>query len=153
MINRLIAIQLLWELLCYLCYPRIWFDNSGFGWFQILWIFYFKLLSLLYSLILHKCSIFCIRYTSSTTPNLPLLNQTPHASNYISKLRLQDVYLSSLVIICLPVFCFCYLATTLTIQWWSCHLSKRRRPITSNWLFNLTHIVLKGGKPHVLINS
>ena len=140
--NRLIAIELLWGLLWYLCYPSILI------WEFRLWIIP-NTLDLPSEAFVIWCSVSYTRYTSSM---LRILHQihifvnsrlgssqpSPHASNRISEPSLQDVHPSSPVAIGLPAFGLCHPANTLTIQWESWRLHKGRRPIASNRLLNLT---------------
>ena len=128
--NRLIAIKLLWGLLCYWCYPSIliwWFrlwiisntlDPSSEAF--VIWcsVFYTRYTSLMLC-ILHQIHIFVNSRPGSTQPS-------PHASNRVSEPSLQDVHPSSLVAISLPANGLCHLANTLAIQWGSWRLSSQR---------------------------
>ena len=118
-----------------------WSDDSGCGLFQILWILYPRLLSFDAQYLIPdthlQCSASYTRYISLSTPDLALPSRAL-MHPIISKPSLQDVHLLSPVAIGLPAFGFCHLANTLTIQWGSWRLHKRRRSIASNRLLNLT---------------
>ena len=124
--NELIAIELLWGLLCYLCYPSI-----SIWWFR-LWI----IPNTPSKAFVIWCSVSYTRYTSSM---LRILHQihifvnsrlgssqpSPHASNRVSEPSLQDVHPSSLIAISLPANGLRHLANTLAIQWGSWRLSSQ----------------------------
>ena len=156
--DRLIAIKLLWKLLCYLCYPSIliwWFRR---GLFQILWILYPRPLSFnaQYFIPDTHCwgSVSYTRYILLLILDLALFSQA-FIHLIISKPSFHDVHRSSPVAIGLSVFGYHYLATILTIQWESWRLITRKRGQLHSTGFStlpLT-IVLKGSKSHALTSG
>ena len=124
--NRLIAIKLLWELLCYLCYPsisiwwfRLWIIPNTPSEAFVIWcsVSYTRYTSSMLR-ILHQIHIFVNSRPGSTQPS-------PHASNCVLEPSLQDVHPSSLVAIGLPADGLCHLVNTLTIQWGSWRFSSQ----------------------------
>ena len=132
MINKLIAIKLLWGLLCYLCYLSI-----SIWWFR-LWIIP-NTLDFLSKAFIIWCSVSYTRYTLSNQCYVSYTRYTPLSTldltlpsralmhPIVSELSLQDVHPSSLVVLSLPAFSLCHLATTLVIQWESWRLSQKEK--------------------------
>ena len=126
------------------------FDNSGCGLFQILWILYSRTLSFNVQYFTPDTDCWCTRYTSLSTPDSALPSRAL-MHWIISEPSLQDVYLSSPVVIGLPAFGLCHLTTTLAIQWKSWRLITRResRLYPTDFLTSPPTVVLKSGKPYI----
>ena len=137
--NRLIAIELLWGLFCYLCYPNILI------WWSRLWIIP-NTLDLPFKAFVIWCSVSYSRYTFSMHQIHLFVNfrlnssqPSPHTSNCISKLKPSrrtpvklDCYWPARLWFLSSSHYPGYLMKKLTSH------HKGRRPIASNRLLNLT---------------
>ena len=142
-------------MLCYLCY------------FSIL-IWWFRLSMIPNTLdppseaFVVRCSVSYTKYTLSmhqihtfVNSRLGSFQPSPHTSNCVSELSLQDVHLSSPVAISLPAFDLCHLAITLAIQWRSWRLitegGGQLRP--TSFSTSPPNVVFKDSKHHALTSS
>ena len=132
------------------------FDDSGFGLFEILWIFYPRPSSFNAQYLISDthcwCSTFYTRYISlsildSIFPSRALMHPIVY-QNW----SFQDVHPSSPVAIGLPTFGLCYLAIIMAIQWKSWRLITKRKSRLHLIGFSISPpiMALKGGKPHAL---
>ena len=146
--NRLIAIKLLWGLLCYLCYPSISI------WWSRLWIIS-NTLDRSFEAFVIWCSVSYTRYISLSIPDLTLPSRALMHPIVYQNQSFQNVHLSNPVAIGLPAFGLHYLATTLAIQWKSWRLitseGGRLRPTSFSTLPPI--VAPKGGKPHALTSE
>ena len=134
-------------------------DDSGFGLFQIYWIFCPRPLSFNAQYLIPDTHYWCpasyTRYISLSTLNLTFPSQALMHPIVYQNRSLQDIHPSSPVAIGLPAFGLCYLAITLAIQWKSWRLITKRegRLRSTGSSISPSIVAPKGNKPHALTSE